>query len=88
MPRRESSIFYKTSKVWIVDFTYDGAPRRWFKALPEGTNARTLFEAQLGDLYGKRGRLVDVRLATWDEETRYLNGTAPKNVFCPTGRCQ
>ena len=81
-------MFYKTSKVWILDFTYDGSPRRWFKALPEDTDARTLFEAQLRDLYGKRARLVDVRLATWDEETRYLNDTAPKNVFCPTGRRQ
>ena len=61
--------------MWILDFTYDGAPRRWFKA-------------QLGDLYGKRGRFVDVRPATRDEETQYLNGTAPINVFCPTGRRQ
>ena len=79
-------MFYKTSKVWILDFTYDGAPRRWFKALPEDADARTLFMAQLGDLYGKRGRFVDVRLATRDEETLYLNGTVPKNVLCPTGR--
>ena len=27
-------MFYKTSKVWILDFIYDGEPRRWFKALP------------------------------------------------------
>ena len=73
-------MFYKTSKVWILDFTYDGAPRRWFKALLEDADARTLFEAQRGDLYGKRGRFVDVRPATRDEETQYLNGTAPKNV--------
>ena len=81
-------MFYKTSKVWILDFTYDGAPRRWFKALPENTDARTLFEAQLSDLYGKRACFVEVRLATWGEETQYLNDTAPKNVFCPTGRHQ
>ena len=81
-------MFYKTSKVWILDFTYDGAPRRWFKAMPEDADARTLFKAQLGDLYGKHGRYVNARLATRDEETQYLNGTAPKNVFCPTGRRQ
>ena len=81
-------MFYKTSKVWILDFTYDGAPCRWFKALPEEADARTLFEARLGDSYGKRGRFVDVRLAARDEETQYLNGTAPKNVFCPRGRRQ
>ena len=81
-------MFYKTSKVWILGFTYDGAPCRWFKALPEDADAGTLFEAQLGDLYGKRGRFVDMRLATRDEETQYLNGTAPINVFCPTGRRQ
>ena len=74
--------------MWILDFTYDGAPRRWFKALPEDADAGTLFEAQLGDLYGKRGRFVDTRLATRDEETQYLNRTAPKNVFCRSGRRQ
>lgn len=78
-------MFYKTSKVWILDFTYDGAPRRWFKALLEDADARTLFEAQRGDLYGKRGRFVDVRPATRDEETQYLNGTAPKKRLLPEG---
>ena len=43
---------------------------------------------QLFDLYGKRGRLIGVRLATGDEKTQYLRGTVPLNAICPTGRHQ
>lgn len=78
--------FYRSSKVWVLDFTYEGRPRRWVKAIREGEDARAGFEAQLRDLYGTRARLVDVRPASTDEETQYLHGTLPKNVLCPTGR--
>jgi hypothetical protein len=80
------SPFYKTSTVWVLDFTYEGRPRRWVKAFPAGVDPRGQFEAQLDDFYGQRGRAVEVRVATEDEETQYLRGTLPPNVMCPTGR--
>lgn len=78
--------FYKTSTVWVLDFTYDGRARRWVKAVPDGTDPRAGFEAQIRDWYGKRARVVDVRPATADEETQYIRGSLPKNLICPTGR--
>ena len=78
--------FYKTSKLWVLDFAYDGRLRRWVKSIPDGENARDRLEAQVRDLYGKHGRVIDVRVATSDEETQYLQGTLPKNAICPTGR--
>ena len=77
---------FKANEVWVVDFTYDGRPRRWLKALPAGTQARAAMEAVVEDLYGKRGRVVDVRRATRDEETQYIRGDLPRNLYCPTGR--
>lgn len=78
--------FYKTSKVWVVDFTYDGHPRRWLKALPDGTDAAAEMATLLRDLYADRGRIVSVRAATPDEETQYIRGDLPRNIICPTGR--
>ncbi len=78
--------FFRSSTVWVLDFTYDGRARRWVKAYPDGTEPRAGFEAQLQDWYGKRARVVGVRVATDREETQYLRGTLPKNVLCPTGR--
>ena len=78
--------FYKTSKVWVVDFTYDGHPRRWLKALPAGTDAATAIANLLRDLYGARSRLVTLRPASPDEETQYIRGDLPRNMLCPTGR--
>lgn len=78
--------FYKSSTVWVLDFTYQGRPRRWVKAFPAGQDPRAGFEAQIGELYGRRGSVVGVRVATADEETQFLQGTLPKNVLCPTGR--
>ena len=78
--------FFKRSKVWVLDFTYEGRPRQWFQAVREGDDARTHFEAQLQDLYQSRARVVGVRPATDEEETQYLRGDMPKNMLCPTGR--
>lgn len=78
--------FFRSSKVWVVDYTYDGHPRRWLKALPRQADARADIAAHLEDLYGGRARLLAVREATPDEETQYIRGDLPKNVFCPTGR--
>jgi hypothetical protein len=78
--------FFKSSRVWVMDFTYEGRPRRWTKALPETQDGRAVLPAQLRDLYGDHAHVVDVRPATLEEETQYIHGTEPKNVFCPTGR--
>ena len=78
--------FFRTSKVWVVDFTYDGHPRRWLKALPQTAEAHAELSAQLAYLYGARARLIAVRPATADEETQYIRGELPANAICPTGR--
>jgi hypothetical protein len=81
-----SSKFFKTSKTWVVDFHYDGHPRRWFKAFGANVDVESEMSGLLQDLYGGRARLVEVRRATEGEESDCLRGTAPKNVMCPTGR--
>jgi hypothetical protein len=78
--------FFKSSRVWVVDFHYQGRPRRWFKALPEQADARAEMEQLLADYYGTAARLAAVRPATPEEETQYLRGDLPRNVLCPTGR--
>jgi hypothetical protein len=78
--------FYKSSTVWVVEFTYDGHPRRWLKALPQGADGRAAMETHISDLYGSRARISDVRPATAAEELQYIRGDLPKNAFCPTGR--
>lgn len=78
--------FFKSSKVWVVEFTYEGRPRKWFKALPENADARQEMEDLLQDLYGKRAQIVEVRAATAQEEIDYVQGKLPKNMLCPTGR--
>ncbi len=80
------SEFFKTSVTWVVDFRYDGRPRRWFKAFDTRDDVRQEMVAQLAALYGDRAQLVAVRQATEGEETQYLRGEEPKNVLCPTGR--
>jgi hypothetical protein len=77
---------FKASTVWVVDFRYDGRPRRWFKAYRAGADASQLARAELADLYASHAELVAVRPATDEEETRYLHGDEPRNVLCPTGR--
>jgi hypothetical protein len=78
--------FYKTSRLWVIDFTYDGHPRRWIKPLREGQDGPAVLAAELRDLHGSRARLVDIRPATQEEETQFNHGDLPKNVQCPTGR--
>jgi hypothetical protein len=77
---------YRRSTVWVVDYRYEGRPRRWFKAYPEGSDARRLAEAELADLYARQAQVVDVRAATEEEERQYLHGEEPRNACCPTGR--
>ena len=78
--------FFRSSLLWVLDFTYEGRPRRWLKALPEAQDGPSVLTAQLLDLYGDRAQVVAIRPATADEETQYIHGTEPRNVFCPTGR--
>lgn len=78
--------FFKTSAVWVVDFLHDGRPRRWFKALASGADVPALMAQTLRDLYGDHARLVAVRPASAEEESQYLRGEEPANVYCPTGR--
>jgi hypothetical protein len=80
------SAFFKTSTTWVVDFHFEGRPRRWFKAFGPGDDVRNEMTRQLQALYGERAQLIDVRRATEDEETQYLRGEEPKNILCPTGR--
>lgn len=78
--------FFRTSQVWVVDFRYDGAPRRWFKAFAEGADVATQMRRTLHELHGARAQLVAVRPADADEESQYLRGELPLNAICPTGR--
>ena len=80
------SEFFKTTTTWVVDFRYDGRPRRWFKSFGPGDDVHARVAIELRELYGERARLVEVRKATDEEETQYLRGEEPKNVTCPTGR--
>lgn len=77
---------FRRTQVWVVDFTYEGRPRRWFKALPQGMDAGVAMRALLDELYGDHARLVAVRPATEQEELDYVRGNLPHNMLCPTGR--
>lgn len=77
---------FRRTQVWVVDFTYDGRSRQWFKALPQGTDAGLAMRDQLHELYGAHARLVSVRPATPQEELDYVRGNVPHNMLCPTGR--
>jgi hypothetical protein len=77
---------FRTSTVWVIDYRYEGRPRRWFKAFRTQDDARQLAQAQLVDLYGRHAQLVAVRPATDEEERQYLRGDEPRNPVCPTGR--
>lgn len=78
--------FFKRTQVWVVEFTYEGRPRKWFKALPQGTDARQEMLSLLRDLYGSHAQLAAVRMATPQEELDFVRGNLPRNVLCPTGR--
>lgn len=78
--------FFKTKTTWVIDFTYDGHPRRWLRFFASGSDVAAEMTAVLGDLWGKRAQLVAARPATPEEEAQYLRGEEPKNQYCPTGR--
>jgi hypothetical protein len=78
--------FFKTSVLWVVDFHYEGHPRRWFKAFRAGDDPHQQMTDFLKNLYGNHAELVAVRPATDEEEGEYIRGEEPKNSYCPTGR--
>ena len=80
------SDFFRNSTTWVVDFRYEGRPRRWFKILRAGLDVRQQMTELLSQWYGGSAQLVEVREATAEEEAQYLRGEEPKNVVCPTGR--
>ena len=80
------SEFFRTSTTWVVDFRYEGRPRRWFRVIGPGIDVGALMSAELHQLYGNRAQRVEVRRATDEEEAQYLRGDEPKNAFCPTAR--
>lgn len=77
--------FFKTSTIWVVDFHYDGRPRRWFKAFGPDDDVAQRMTTELQELHGSRAKLLEVRKATDEEEAQYLRGDEPKNAYCPTG---
>lgn len=79
-------MFFKRSQVWVMDFTYDGRPRRWVRAIAQHKDARAELASLVHDYYGSRGKVVEIRLATPEEETQYIHGDVPVNALCPTGR--
>ena len=78
--------FFRNSTTWVIDFRYDGRPRQWLKVFREGLDPTQSVRQELQTLYGERVRLEQVRVATSDEESRYLRGEAEKNLYCPTSR--
>lgn len=78
--------FFRNSRVWVVEFTYDGRTRQWMQALPEGCDALVVMRERLRDLYGAHARLVAVRPARVEEERDFGRGNLPLNPLCPTGR--
>ena len=78
--------FYRNSTTWVIDFRYDGRPRRWFRILGEGLDPSRQVQEELRALYGDRAQWVGARLATAEEESQFLRGEEVRNVFCPTGR--
>lgn len=78
--------FFKTTTTWVVDFRYEGRPRRWFRGFGPETDVRSVMVTELAGLYGDKAELVEVRPATDDEEGQYLRGEVPGNRYCPTER--
>lgn len=82
----QMATFFKSSRVWVVEFHYQGQPRIWYKALPEGRDGVQEMTELLESLYGHRAHLLSVRHATEPEELKFIRGDVPKNQLCPTGR--
>ncbi len=80
------SEFFKRTHLWVVDFHYEGRPRRWLRSFAARDDVHEQMASTLKDLYGRHARLVQVRKATDEEERQYLRGEVPGKALCPTGR--
>ncbi|NCT84525.1 MAG: hypothetical protein GXC94_15350 [Comamonadaceae bacterium] len=80
--------FFRTSAIWIVDYRFDGRPRRWWRAAPVGNDPSAALAAELAALYGSRAQLEQVRLATAEEEQAYVRGETAPNLYCPLARSE
>lgn len=78
--------FFINSTTWVVDFRYDGKPRRWFKIFRDGLDPAQHVREELRTLYGDRAWVEQVRMATAEEESQFMRGEETRNVYCPTGR--
>lgn len=78
--------FYRNSTTWVIDFLYEGRPRRWFKVFDEGLDPTQQVQEELRALYGDRAQWAGARVATPDEESQFLRGEEAKNAYCPTDR--
>ncbi|MCH7342601.1 hypothetical protein LZ017_04315 [Pelomonas sp. CA6] len=78
--------FFRNCTIWVVDYLYDGRPRRWFRAFAADAPVPTLMADELRELYAERARLVEVRPATEQEERDYLHDEQPRNAYCPLSR--
>jgi hypothetical protein len=78
--------FFRSSTLGVIDFRYEGHPRRWFRTFDADADLQAEATGLLRDLYGERAQLVEARTATAQEELQYLRGEEPINVLCPTGR--
>jgi hypothetical protein len=78
--------FFRTSRVWVIDYRYRGSPRRWLKAWPQDLDGAQAARELLQQLHGPQATLVDVRPATEQEDADYRHGNLPRNAFCPSGK--
>lgn len=83
---RVMATFFKTSRLWVVHYTWKGRARHWYKALPDDVDGPAVLSAELADVQGREARIVEIRPATSQEESDYLHGTLPADMLCPTGR--
>ena len=79
-------MFLKASKTWVVDYQFDGRSRRIYKIYSNEIDANKEVQFMLDDLYGGRAKLVDLRVATDDEERQFLRDEHQRNIMCPTCR--
>lgn len=77
--------FFRTSTVWVVDFSYDGRARRLYRAFPLGTDVLSVMRQELLELHGDRAQMHAARQATDAEDLQYVRGELPKKAWCPTG---
>ena len=74
--------FYRNSTTWVIDFRYDGRPRRWFKVFREGLDPTERVREELRALHGDRVQWVQVRAATVGEESQFLRGEEIGRAAC------